>query len=334
MHYVDQVLSHSAPQLTTQQEAQEFCVAQEELQQLYPGTELIASSMLGCWTVQYPDPGTALSLIIPTGKQQGYLRALLQSCIRYYPTGVFEEALLLVQDDDLPSMQQFVQSWPHANTLPLRLLPTGGGAYNHARSINLGLRAAHTELVVVCDDDIEWLDAQALPALRRFFTQESVALAAPRLVLQKDRFPLVMAGPHVAGEGALLQNYVGERQGLTERGLHNRLQMAQDVVGVHASCWMARRSAVLAAGALDEVGTPIFQSVTDLGYRLQQSGWRLVWAPQANALHAGGMTVNAVRRDPAQALALSQAAMAEAHRLRNRWLSFVDRKSTRLNSSH
>ena len=323
LHYVDQVLSHSAPQLTTQQEAQEFCVAQEELQQLYPGTELIASSMLGCWTVQYPDPGTALSLIIPTGKQQGYLRALLQSCIRYYPTGVFEEALLLVQDDDLPSMQQFVQSWPHANTLPLRLLPTGGGAYNHARSINLGLRAAHTELVVVCDDDIEWLDAQALPALRRFFTQESVALAAPRLVLQKDRFPLVMAGPHVAGEGALLQNYVGERQGLTERGLHNRLQMAQDVVGVHASCWMARRSALLAAGALDEVGTPIFQSVTDLGYRLQQSGWRLVWAPQANALHAGGMTVNAVRRDPAQALALSQAAMAEAHQLRNRWLSFV-----------
>ena len=33
-------------------------------------------------------------------------------------------------------------------------------------------------LVVVCDDDIEWLDDQALSAFGRF-TQDSVALAAP-----------------------------------------------------------------------------------------------------------------------------------------------------------
>ena len=323
LQYVDQVLSHSAPQLAAHQEAEEFTIAQEELQRLHPGTQLTASTLLGCWAVQYPDPGTALSLLIPTGKQQGYLRSLLKSCIRYYPAGTFEEALLLVQDEDLQSMQQFIEHWPHADKLPLRLVPTGSGAYNHARSINLGLHAAHTELVIVCDDDIEWLDDQALSALRRLFTQDSVALAAPRLVLQQDKSPLVVAGPHVVAEGALLQNYVGERQGLAERGYLNRLQMAQDVAGVHGSCWMARRRAVLAAGALDETCTPTFQPVTDLGYRLQQSGWRLVWTPQANALHAGGITVNALRRDPAQALALSQAAMAEARHMRNRWLSFA-----------
>jgi len=323
VHYVDQVLSHGAAQLAPHQEAEEFATAQEEMQRLHPGTKLTASDMLGCWAVQYPDPGTALTLLIPTGKQQGYLRSLLQSCIRYYPEGIFEEALLLVQDEDLPSMQLFLQHWPHADKLPLRLISTGSGAYNHARSINLGLHAARTELVVVCDDDIEWLDAQALPALRRLFTQESIALAAPRLVLQQDKSPLVVAGPQVAGEGALLQNYVGERQGLAEHGHHNRLQMAQDVAGVHGSCWMARRSAVLAAGALDEICTPTFQPVTDLGYRLQQSGWRLVWTPRANALHAGGVTLKALRRDPAQALALSQAAMEEARHIRNRWLPFA-----------
>src|SRR5690606_25625317 len=86
---------------------------------------------------------------------------------------------------------------------------------------------------------------------------------------------------------------------------------------------MARREAVLAAGGLDEAGTPVFQAVADLGYRLQQAGWRLVWTPHANALHMGGMTLKALRRDPARALALSQAGMAEAACLRDRWIGFA-----------
>ena len=322
IHYVDKILSHAATQLAAGQEEDEFTAAQAELQLRHPGATLQASDLLGCWRVRYPDPETAVSLVVPTGKQQGYLRSLLLSCIHRCP-GDLREALLVVQDEDLPSREQFVQQWPHAATLPLRLIASGGGAYNHARSINLGMAAATTELVLVCDDDIEWLDADAVRELRRLFAEDTVAIAAPRLVVQQGANPLIVAGPHLPGGDGLLLNYTGERQGLAERGGLNRLQMAQDVAGVHGSCWMARRSAVQAAGGLDEVHTPLFQPVTDLGYRLQQAGGRLVWTPHANALHMGGMTLKALRRDPVRALALSQASMAEARQVRDRWVGFA-----------
>jgi glycosyltransferase involved in cell wall biosynthesis len=322
VHYVDKVLSHAAPQLAKGQEEEEFTAAQAELQLLHPGATLQAGDLLGCWRVRYPDSGAPVSLLVPTGKQQGYLRSLLLSCVQRSP-GSIGEALLVVQDEDLPSMEQFVQQWPHAAELPLRLIASGSGAYSHARGINLGMAAAAHDLVLVCDDDIEWMDADAVPELRRLFAEGSVAIAAPRLVVQQEDNPLVVAGPHLAGADGLLLNYTGERQGVPERGCLNRLQMAQDVAGVHGSCWMARRSAVLAAGGLDEAHTPLFQPVADLGYRLQQAGWRLVWTPHANAAHMGGVTLKALRRDPVRALALSQAAMDESRYMQTRWVGFA-----------
>lgn len=322
VHHVDQVLSHGTAQLAQGQEAAEFAVAQQELQRLYPGAQLHASAQLGCWSAHYPDPGNPITLIVPTGKQQGYLRALLLSCLRYYPQD-FREALLVAQDEDLPALEQFVAQWTHADQLPLRILPSGGGTYNHARSLNLGLHAATTELVLVCDDDVEWLDAQALPALRSLFTQPDLALCAPRLVLQVGTRPLLTAGPQVAGEGARLLNYRGEQYGLSECGYFNRLQMAQDVAGVHGSCWLARRSALLAVGGLDAANTPVWQPVTDLGYRLQQAGWRLVWTPQASALHAGGATIKTVNQLPNKVLELAQSKIDETRYLEDRWIGFV-----------
>ena len=83
-----------------------------------------------------------------------------------------------------------------------------------------------------------------------------------------------------------------------------------------------RRSAVLAAGALDETCTPTTSLLPtwDTGCSSRVGGWS--GRPKPMLLHAGGITVNACA-DPAQALALSQAAMAEARHMRNRWLSFA-----------
>ena len=88
-------------QLAAQQEAEEFTIAQESYQ-LY-ALELTASSMLGCWTVQYPDPGTALSLIIPTGKQQGYLRSLTVLYPLLPGWHLRKKLCCWLQDDDLPN---------------------------------------------------------------------------------------------------------------------------------------------------------------------------------------------------------------------------------------
>ena len=322
LHYVDKLLSHAPAQLADGQENEEFTAAQAELLHSHPTANLQVCDVLGCWRPRYPDCHSAVTLIVPTGKQQGYLRSFLLSGLRYNP-GEMEEALLIVQDEDMASMEQFVQHWPHTATLPLRLIASGDGPYNHSRSINLGLKAARTDFVLVCDDDLEWVDSGSISELRSHFAEDKVAISAPRLVLQQGAQPLLVAGPQLPGADGKLLNYTGDSQGLAERGYLNRLQMPQDVAGVHGACWMARRDALLQIGGLDETNTPFIQSVTDVGYRLQQQGWRLIWTPHASAMHLGSITVKAVQRDPAQALKLSQANIAENSYLRQQWLSFA-----------
>jgi len=323
VQYVDKVLSRSPRQLARGQEVEEFTAAQAELQRRHPSASLVPGDKLGCWRVRYPDSRAPLTLLVPTGKQTGYLRSLLLSCMQHCAAQLLE-VLLLVDAADVPAVQDFVQQWPHADVLPLRMVvdTEGSGSYNHARRLNLGMQAAHTELVLVCDDDVSWLDSQSVTELRRLFAESDVAVAAPRLVLQQGKQPLVVAGPHVAGEQGLL-NYTGLSQQLLERGNQNRLQMAQDVAGFHGACWMARRAAVLSMGGLNAAETPLFQAVADLGYRLQQGRWRLVWTPHASALHFGGMTLQAARRDPHQALALTHSAMHEASYMRRQWSGFA-----------
>jgi len=324
VHYVDKVLSHSPRQLARGQEVEEFTAAQAELQRLHPKASLVPGEILGCWRVRYPDSRHPLTLLVPTGKQTGYLHSLLLSCVQHCAADVYE-VLLLVAREDVPAMQDFVQQWPHAAVLPLRLVEDNSPAsncYNYAHRINLGMQAARTELVLVCDDDVAWLDSQSVGELRRLLTDDTVAVAAPRLLFQQEKNPLLLAGPHVVGEQGLL-NYTGEAQHVFERGLQNRLQMAQDVAGFHGACWMARRMAVLAICGLDTVHTPFFQAVADLGYRLQQARWRLVWTPHASALHFGGTTLAAARRDPQQALALVQSNIAEQAYMRQQWSAFI-----------
>jgi len=324
VRYVDKVLSHSPSQLARGQEVEEFTAAQAELQRQHPKATLVPGERLGCWRVRYPDSRMPLTLLVPTGQQTGYLHSLLLSCVQHCAAEIYE-AVLLVERADAPALDDFVARWPHADVLPLRVVVdevTAGGAYNHARRINLGMQAACTELVLVCDDDVAWLDSQSVCELRRLFAEDNVAVAAPRLLFQQGSTAQLVGGPQVAGEQGLL-NYTGLAQQVWECGIHNRLQMAQDVAGVHGACWMARRAVVLQVGGLNAAETPFFQAVTDLGYRLQQAHWRMVWTPHASALHFGGMTLAAARCDPKQALALSHASLAEQDYMRRQWSSFA-----------
>jgi len=323
LRYVDKVLSHSPSQLARGQEVEEFTAAQAELQRQHPGATLVPGEVLGCWRVRYPDSRMALTLLVPTGRQTGYLHSLLLSCVQHCAADIYE-VLLLVDGADASVLREFVQQWPHDDVLPLRMVvdEVTGETYNHARRLNLGMQAARTELVLVCDDDVSWLDSQSVSELRRLFAEDNVAVAAPRLLFQQGKNPQLVAGPHVAGERGLL-NYTGLAQQVWERGMQGRLHMAQDVAGVHGACWMARRAAVLQVGGLNAVDTPFFQAVADVGYRLQQAHWRMVWTPHASALHFGGMTLAAARRDPQQALALSHGSLAEQDYMRRKWSSFA-----------
>lgn len=319
--YVDKILSHASPDMPAGREVRELAAATGVLQTLLPHTVVQATDTVGCWQVRYPDdPQARVSLVIPTGKQLGYLKSLLLS-VRTYAADEVDDIVLLVQPTDAMATRNLLETMlPAGYSDCIRLIETQDGPYHHALSLNQGLAAARHELVLVCDDDVEFIEAGCVRQLRRLMSQADVAVVAPRLVLQVNHKPTLMGGPCISGEGAQLLSYVGEQQWLTENGQFNRLQMAQDVAGVLGSCAMVRKSAVVAVGGWDETHARVFSTMADLGYRLTDAGWRLVWTPAASMLHAGGATRQSVRRHQQIDAALTQQHLNERDALGQRWL--------------
>lgn len=319
--YVDRVLSHAPADVPTGREAREFNAVTTVLQTQIPQVLVQATETLGCWSVRYPDtPAQKVSLVVPTGKQLGYLKSLLLSA-RTYAAEDIDDIVLLVQPTDHMATRNLLDSMlPQGLSERIRLIETPAGAYNHAGSLNLGLAAARHDLVLVCDDDTEFIETGCVSQLRRLISQPDVAVVAPRLVLQVNKKPTLMGGPCFSGEGAQLISYVGEQQWLTEKGQFNRLQMTQDVAGVLGSCVLLRKAAVSAVNGWDETQAGVFTTMADLGYRLADNGWRLLWTPATSVLHAGGATRQSLKRNPQQDAALSQQFLAERDALAQRWL--------------
>jgi len=320
--YADKVLSHAPARLPEGREKLELAVAQDVLGQYLPGTQVHPTDILGCWEVRYSDLTTEpVSLLVPTGKELGYLRSLLAS-VQAYGGGVINDIILLVQPDDLAASQSMLASMTSGETpIATRVITTEAGAYNHARTLNKGLATADNELVLVCDDDVELIEKGCIEQMRRLFSVTDIAMVAPRLVLQVGNKPMLMSGPCVSGAGAELLPYVGEQQWITEKGQFNRLQTPQDVTGATGSCFMTRKSVARAVGGWDETNTALFQSVTDFGYRLLGAGMRIVWTPSASVLHAGGATLRSVRRDHKADIAHAHQALSEKEYLAKHWLS-------------
>lgn len=317
LHYVDKILAHAPTTLASGQEDAEFHTAKEELTALWPGTRLEPTDTLGCWNVHYPCLSQPVSLVVPTGHQLGYLRSLLLSVERLAGDAV-QEVVLVAPSEKLAAVQGMVAEWD--SKIPFwNIIDGGDKPYNHALSLNLGVKAARFGLVLVCDDDTELLDQNAVDRLRAIFIQSDIAAAGPRQVLQVGNKPCLVAGPQVPGENARLLNYVGEQQWMSEKGLFNRLQMTQDVAGLHGSCLMLRKSAFENVGGFDEQNAPLFSAVTDLGYRFLEAGWRMVWTPLATVLHAGSKTLQSMRRDPIRALAMTEQQLRESQYLLTRW---------------
>jgi GT2 family glycosyltransferase len=323
LRYVDRVLSHAPGNIPADREQEEFDIAVTTLGKSLPGTVVESTPTLGCWLVTYPDLGQQVSLVVPTGKQLGYLKSLLASLNSLAPRSICEVILVVQPVNEESTLSLLASLGEIRSLLPIRVVLTKDGDYNHARSLNVGVAATSHELVLICDDDVEFIEPQAVIALRRFLSQPDVAVAAPRQVLQVGAKPVLMAGPCMSGEGGALISYLGEHQWLGEKGLFNRLQMPQDVSGVDGSCFLIRKSAVQEVGGWDEVHAYTFGAVADLGYRLLEKGHRLVWTPQSTVLHIGGATLRGLRREKAVEMRLFGQLMVEREYAARTWTERV-----------
>ncbi len=314
--HIDTILFHSSSSVNARSENAEFELATSVMRHHSTPCKLLPLSRWGTWLVQYECKVThAVSMVIPTGAQTGYLRDLLLGVLRC-PDPNLDEILLVCETAQREEVQHVLAD---IQIDGLRIVTHEQTEYNHAAALNLGVRQARNEHVLIVDDDTEPLHAHWLAPLLGIMAQPDVACVSPRLVAVQGKESKIVGGPVVLGMAGAQGNYCGESQWLDEAGVYSRLQLTQDVSAVAGHCFLLRRSDWSRVNGFDEKTFGLFFPVLDFCLKLGGTGKRHVWTPLVGYMHHGGKTIELLKRNPKQSILLADAELDERTQLHAKW---------------
>lgn len=165
--------------------------------------------------------------------------------------------------------------------------------------VNAGVDAVQTAFALICNSDLVVRREAVESLLSRVAADERVALAAPMLVDEDGRErPSARAFPSI--RRSALQAIVGVvrpsgRRAEAYRSANRELAAAGGPVDwVTGACLLTRVDAFRAIGGFDP-GYFMYVEEVDLCWRLHQSGFAVVYAPEARVVHIGGASSSSNR---------------------------------------
>lgn len=233
--------------------------------------------------------GVAVSVIVMTHSQPGYLRNCLDSLMRTAGTPPDELIVVAhaVQDPDLKHYLDELESG--ALNIPCSLIHDGG-QFRPAEFRNRAAAMASGDYLLFVDDDTEpfhegWLDAMVGHA-----SGCGLAAVAPRLVSTTDGPPRIVGGGRILGLNGVAGEIGSGTPGLLDSGFDLRLQLDQAVSALTAHCLLVRREAFERLGGFDTETAPQVMHDIDFCLRASASGARLAWLGSVDVAHQEGVT--------------------------------------------
>jgi GT2 family glycosyltransferase len=289
IRHLEGVLFHGTGQGAAAAENLEFSSADAVLKQGGLVRSLRPLDRIGAWLVDYaPVIPKNTTLVVPTGVQTGYMRQMLESLAKH-GCDQLAKVVLVCDQSHIEEVDFALEDLEFP--APILRVSYSGSTYNHGLALNTGIAAVQTEYVWVCDDDVEFIQQDALGILLSVAQQEDVACVEPRMLSTDGKDAKLVGGPVVLGMRGSAGCYTGEQQLPEEYGYFSRLQLTQDVGAVSGHCFVCKTKDWAKLGGFDTVKFGVKHSVLDFCLRLNRLGKRHVWAPLANVIHLGGKTL-------------------------------------------
>jgi N-acetylglucosaminyl-diphospho-decaprenol L-rhamnosyltransferase len=210
-----------------------------------------------------------------------WLVACLEAIERTHPAGVSYEVLVLDNASEDGSADAVRQGFPAARLIALDRRT--GKAENDTRL----LREARGELCLLLNEDTELREGATRALLEAMEGDPRAAAAGAQLLTTEgERTPcawrLPNAGWAIAGAFFLHHSYAVQSVGNSVRR----------VGWVQSSAMMVRREAAEQIGWLD-TDFFVYSDETDFCRRLHDAGWRILYVPQAEAVHHDQLSTDA-----------------------------------------
>jgi len=235
---------------------------------------------------QEPAPVPELSVCIVTLR----VRDLLRDCLRsLYQNTSLDFEVIVVDNGSGDGVDEMLQE-----EFPQVRLIQNGGNEGYTRPMNQALRAANGRYLAQLNPDT-LVEPQAFEKLIAYMeANPKVGICSPK-VLNKDRTLQKTCRRGESRPLAVISYFSGLAQLFPKSRLFGEYLMsympedqAHPVAGVAGSCMLIRREVVDQIGYLDERFFA-YQEDADYCFQARQAGWLVMYYPEAEIIHFGGM---------------------------------------------
>lgn len=227
-----------------------------------------------------------VSVIVVNWNLKDHLRSCLES-VRNFRGSVSVEIIVIDNGSTDGSIEMMEREFADAKLVRNR------SNLGFARASNEGMAAAAGRYLFLFNNDARLFEG-ALPRLVEFMDRHpDVGLCGPRVsnpdgtlqVRSKGFYPSI---PRALGQ-FFVPGFLRRQQPL---GFYEArdLNVTRDIDWLSGCALMARREAVEDVGLLDD---EVFMYLEDVDwcYRMRQAGWKVVYVPQGEVLHYGGVSM-------------------------------------------
>jgi hypothetical protein len=253
--------------------------------------------------------GTVSLVVINYGAPE-LVRRLLETLAPHEDARLVRE--VVVVDNGWPERGDSRQSLGAAEaTFPLRFVRNPSASY--ASGVNAGAAAATGEILLICNNDLEWRPGDSLrPLIDVVRDLPRLGVAGPSQCYPDGRPQ--RSGGRLPGLGEALAYLVGMQAVVNPQTAARRRAMPVAIPYVDGACMATTRACFTALGGFDE-GYDFYGEDLDYCWRAARAGWLVRYVPAARVVHARGAT------------SLARDERAFSRRMARAKIRFVTRRS-------
>lgn len=225
------------------------------------------------------------SLIIIQYGDFELLRRLLSSLGRHPDCALISEVIVVNNGNSLESNQ--IESLIK-EPFPVKIKVVNNPKRSYSSGVNCGVSAAKEEVVIISNNDIEWLPDYSIQPLMECLKDPDVAVVGPQLVFPDGTyqgsygvFPSIWSGIAYA----LMLTSV--RPFLERRSFCRNKQIKRKVDWIVGAFMVIKKHIFMDLGGFDE-DFPFYAEETDFCYRVKRAGKIVLFEPRSRLLHVGG----------------------------------------------
>jgi len=239
------------------------------------------SANCGIYEHKFPDDGPSVTILIPTRNQ----KKILQRCLDSLSKTTYKnyQIIIIDNDSDDPDTIDYLKKV----SCKIVRVPNVDGKFNYANINNKAVEIVQTDYVLFLNNDTEIISPNWLSQMVGYMGIEGVGAVGAKLLFPDGRIQ------HAGIVHGLYNGMAGPAFKLLpgwDNGYLSYANVTRNYLAVTAACLLTRRDLFVKLGGFDESNFAVAFNDVDYCYRLNNTGYRVVYCSTAELLHYEGYT--------------------------------------------